>query len=79
MKALKELDEEKVFKNWGTQTEKEDTSNKLVNPRPTDSSVNASRSPEKGAQQRQKRLNSASQRSSSLPPSNRKSSTPSKG
>ncbi|XP_065760056.1 M-phase phosphoprotein 9 isoform X4 [Muntiacus reevesi] len=78
MKALKELDEEKVFKNWGTQTEKEDTSNKLVNPRPTDSSVNASRSPEKGAQQRQKRFNSASQRSSSLPPSNRKSSTPTK-
>ena len=27
MKALKEFDEEKVFKNWGTQTEKEDTSN----------------------------------------------------
>ena len=27
MKALKELDEEKVFKHWGTQTEKEDTSN----------------------------------------------------
>ncbi|XP_043297803.1 M-phase phosphoprotein 9 isoform X2 [Cervus canadensis] len=78
MKALKELDEEKVFKNWGTQTEREDTSNKLVNPRPTDSSVNASRSPEKGAQQRQKRFNSASQRSSSLPPSNRKSSTPTK-
>nr|XP_025123549.1 M-phase phosphoprotein 9 isoform X7 [Bubalus bubalis] len=76
MKALKELDEEKVFKHWGTQTEKEDTSNKLVNPRPADSSVNASRSPEKGAQQRQKRFNSASQRSSSLPPSNRKSSTP---
>ncbi|XP_055406416.1 M-phase phosphoprotein 9 isoform X2 [Bubalus kerabau] len=78
MKALKELDEEKVFKHWGTQTEKEDTSNKLVNPRPADSSVNASRSPEKGAQQRQKRFNSASQRSSSLPPSNRKSSTPTK-
>ncbi|KAM9749018.1 M-phase phosphoprotein 9 isoform 7-T7 [Dama dama] len=78
MKALKELDEEKVFKHWGTQTEREDTSNKLVNPRPTDSSVNASRSPEKGAQQRQKRFNSASQRSSSLPPSNRKSSTPTK-
>ncbi|XP_061240638.1 M-phase phosphoprotein 9 isoform X3 [Bos javanicus] len=76
MKALKELDEEKVFKNWGTQTEKEDTSNKLVNPRPADSSVNASRSPERGAQQRQKRFNSASQRSSSLPPSNRKSNTP---
>ncbi|XP_060257107.1 M-phase phosphoprotein 9 isoform X7 [Ovis aries] len=78
MKALKELDEEKVFKSWGTQTEKEDTSNKLVNPRPADSSVSASRSPEKGAQQRQKRFNSASQRSSSLPPSNRKSSTPTK-
>ncbi|TKC50255.1 hypothetical protein EI555_000748 [Monodon monoceros] len=72
MKALKELDEEKVFKNWGTQTEKEDTSNKLVTPRLTDTSVNASRSPEKGAQQRQKRFNSASQRSSSLPPSNPK-------
>uniref|UniRef100_A0A8C5USG1 M-phase phosphoprotein 9 n=1 Tax=Microcebus murinus TaxID=30608 RepID=A0A8C5USG1_MICMU len=40
--------------------------------------INASRSPEKCAQQRQKRLNSASQRSSSLPPSNRKSSTPTK-
>uniref|UniRef100_A0A8C9BWU2 M-phase phosphoprotein 9 n=1 Tax=Phocoena sinus TaxID=42100 RepID=A0A8C9BWU2_PHOSS len=76
MKALKELDEEKVFKNWGTQTEKEDTSN--MTPRLTDTSVNASRSPEKGAQQRQKRFNSASQRSSSLPPSNRKSSTPTK-
>ncbi|CAI9156989.1 unnamed protein product [Rangifer tarandus platyrhynchus] len=78
MKALKELDEEKVFKNRGTQTEKEDASNKLVNPRPTDSLVNASRSPEKGAQQRQKRFNSASQRSSSLPPSNRRSNTPTK-
>ncbi|XP_057602068.1 M-phase phosphoprotein 9 isoform X2 [Hippopotamus amphibius kiboko] len=77
MKALKELDEEKVFKNWGTQTEKEDTLNKLMNPRQTDTSVNASRSPEKGAQQRQKRFNS-SQRSSSLPPSNRKSSIPTK-
>ncbi|XP_023372600.1 M-phase phosphoprotein 9 [Otolemur garnettii] len=78
MKALQELDEEKIFKNWGTQTEKEDTSNKSVNPRQTETSVNASRSPEKCAQQRQKRLNSASQRSSSLPPSNRKSSIPTK-
>lgn len=26
MKALKELDDERIFKNWGTQTEKEDTS-----------------------------------------------------
>ncbi|XP_032099006.1 M-phase phosphoprotein 9 isoform X3 [Sapajus apella] len=78
MRALKEVDEGKIFKNWGTQTEKEDTSNKLANPRQTESSVFASRSPEKCAQQRQKRLNSASQRSSSLPPSNRKSSTPTK-
>ncbi|XP_078193732.1 M-phase phosphoprotein 9 isoform X4 [Callithrix jacchus] len=78
MRALKEVDEGKIFKNWGTQTEKEDTSNKLVNPRQTESSVFASRSPEKCAQQRQKRLNSASQRSSSLPPPNRKSSTPTK-
>ncbi|XP_030677457.1 M-phase phosphoprotein 9 isoform X3 [Nomascus leucogenys] len=76
MRALKELDEGKMFKNWGTQTEKEDTSN--INPQQTETSVNASRSPEKCAQQRQKRLNSASQRSSSLPPSNRKSSTPTK-
>ncbi|XP_065381349.1 M-phase phosphoprotein 9 isoform X4 [Macaca fascicularis] len=76
MRALQELDEGKIFKNWGTQTEKEDTSN--INPRQTEASVNASRSPEKCAQQRQKRLNSASQRSSSLPPSSRKSSTPTK-
>uniref|UniRef100_A0A667H258 M-phase phosphoprotein 9 n=1 Tax=Lynx canadensis TaxID=61383 RepID=A0A667H258_LYNCA len=76
MKALKELDEGKILKSWGTQTEKEDTSN--MNPRQTETSVSASRSPEKCAQQRQKRFNSASQRSSSLPPSTRKSSTPTK-
>ncbi|XP_025789134.1 M-phase phosphoprotein 9 [Puma concolor] len=75
-KALKELDEGKILKSWGTQTEKEDTSN--MNPRQTETSVSASRSPEKCAQQRQKRFNSASQRSSSLPPSTRKSSTPTK-
>uniref|UniRef100_A0A8D1JL62 M-phase phosphoprotein 9 n=2 Tax=Sus scrofa TaxID=9823 RepID=A0A8D1JL62_PIG len=78
MKALKELDEEKLFKNWGTQTEKEDASNKLVTSRQADTSVNAGQSPEKGAQQRQKRFHSASQRSSSLPPSNRKSCAPTK-
>ncbi|XP_052611396.1 M-phase phosphoprotein 9 isoform X4 [Peromyscus californicus insignis] len=78
MKALKELDEERIFKNWGTQTEKEDTSSKLVNPRQTEPSVNTGRSPEKGAQQRPKRQSSASQRSSSLPPSSRKASTPTK-
>lgn len=27
LKALRELDEKKKLKNWGTQTEKEDTSN----------------------------------------------------
>ncbi|XP_072581177.1 M-phase phosphoprotein 9 isoform X11 [Vulpes vulpes] len=77
MKALKELDEGKIFKNWGTQTEKEDTSNKLVNPRQTETSISTNRSPEKCAQ-RQKRFNSASQRSSSLPPSTRKLNTPTK-
>lgn len=78
IKALKELDEERLFKNWGTQTEKEDSSSKLVNPRQTEPSVNTGRSPEKCAQQRPKRQSSASQRSSSLPPSNRKANTPTK-
>ncbi|KAL1768423.1 M-phase phosphoprotein 9 isoform X1 [Sigmodon hispidus] len=78
MKALKELDEDRIFKNWGTQTEKEDTSSKLVNPRQTEPSVNTGRSPEKCAQQRSKRQSSASQRSSSLPPSSRKANTPTK-
>ncbi|XP_040843026.1 M-phase phosphoprotein 9 isoform X2 [Ochotona curzoniae] len=78
MKALKELDEEKIFKNWGTQTEKEDTSNRSVTPRRLETPVTASRCPEKCVQQRPRRLGSASQRSSSLPPSGRKSSTPTK-
>ncbi|XP_076779005.1 M-phase phosphoprotein 9 isoform X2 [Arvicanthis niloticus] len=78
IKALKELDEERIFKNWGTQTEKENSSSKSVNPRQTESSVNTGRSPEKCAQQRPKRQSSASQRSSSLPPSNRKANTPTK-
>lgn len=78
IKALRELDEERIFKNWGTQTEKEDSSSKLVNPRQTEPSVNTGRSPEKCAQQRPKRQSSASQRSSSLPPSNRKANTPTK-
>ncbi|XP_054450143.1 M-phase phosphoprotein 9 [Pteronotus mesoamericanus] len=78
IRALKELDEEKIFKNWGTQTEKEDASHKLVNPQPTETAAGASRSPEKCAQQRPKRVASASQRSSSLPPSTRKSSAPTK-
>ncbi|XP_053525789.1 M-phase phosphoprotein 9 isoform X2 [Artibeus jamaicensis] len=78
MRALKELSEEKVFKNWGTQTEREDTSHKLVNPQQTEVSVGTSRSPEKCAQQRPKRAASTAQRSSSLPPSTRKSSAPTK-
>ncbi|XP_045152658.1 M-phase phosphoprotein 9 [Echinops telfairi] len=78
VKALKELDGEKMFKTWGTQTEKEDAANKLVNCRPAETAVGACRSLEKCAQQRPKRLNSASQRSSSLPPSNRKPKTPTK-
>ncbi|XP_012586622.1 PREDICTED: M-phase phosphoprotein 9 isoform X2 [Condylura cristata] len=78
VKALKEFNEEKIFKNWGTQTEKESTFHKLANSRETETSVNESRSPEKCAQQRPKKFNSASQRSSSLPPSNRKPSTPTK-
>ncbi|XP_031193781.1 M-phase phosphoprotein 9 isoform X3 [Mastomys coucha] len=78
IKALKELDEERIFKNWGTQTEKEDSSSKLVNPRQTEPSVNTGRSPEKCTQQRPKRQSSASQRSSSLPPSSRKANTPTK-
>ncbi|KAM4827433.1 M-phase phosphoprotein 9 isoform 4-T5 [Thomomys bottae] len=75
MKGLKELDEGRILKNWGTQTEKEDSS---VNSQHTESSLSASHSPEKCTQQRQKRQSPASQRSSSLPPSNRKSSTPTK-
>jgi hypothetical protein len=50
----------------------------LVNSRQTEPSVNTGRSPEKCAQQRPKRQTSASQRSSSLPPSSRKANTPSK-
>ncbi|NXJ95226.1 MPP9 phase, partial [Corythaixoides concolor] len=82
IKAFKELEEGKAFKDWGTQTEKEDTSAKTSNRRQTvgfvETSLVANRSPEKGKDQhRPKRYSSPSgQRSSSLPPSNRKSSTP---
>ncbi|XP_045698569.1 M-phase phosphoprotein 9 isoform X4 [Phyllostomus hastatus] len=78
MRALKELNEEKIFKNWGTQTEKEDTSHKPVNPQQAEGSAGAGRPPEKCAQQRPRRAAPAAQRSSSLPPSTRKSSAPSK-
>lgn len=50
----------------------------LVTPPQTEPSVNTGRSPEKCTQQRPKRQSSASQRSSSLPPSSRKANTPSK-
>ncbi|NXV97266.1 MPP9 phase, partial [Calonectris borealis] len=82
IKAFKELEEGKAFKDWGTQTEKEDTSTKTSNRRQTvgfvETSVVANRSPEKGKDQhRPKRYSSPSGlRSSSLPPSNRKSNTP---
>ncbi|KFZ47396.1 M-phase phosphoprotein 9 [Antrostomus carolinensis] len=82
IKAFKELEEGKAFKDWGTQTEKEDTPAKTSNRRQTvgfvEASLVANRSPEKGKDQhRPKRYSSPSgQRSSSLPPSNRKSNTP---
>ncbi|KFV94400.1 M-phase phosphoprotein 9 [Fulmarus glacialis] len=82
IKAFKELEEGKAFKDWGTQTEKEDASTKTSNRRQTvgfvETSVVANRSPEKGKDQhRPKRYSSPSGlRSSSLPPSNRKSNTP---
>ncbi|NXX81668.1 MPP9 phase, partial [Urocolius indicus] len=82
IKAFKELEEGKAFKDWGTQTEKEDTSAKTSNRRQTvgfvETSLASNRSPEKGREQyRAKRYNSPSgQRSSSLPPSNRKPTTP---
>uniref|UniRef100_A0A8C0GK06 M-phase phosphoprotein 9 n=1 Tax=Chelonoidis abingdonii TaxID=106734 RepID=A0A8C0GK06_CHEAB len=86
MKAFKELEEGKAFKSWGTQTEKEDTSTskfiyilgfvltcilEII-------TFSANRSPEKYRdQQRPKRYSSPSgQRSSSLPPSNRKANIP---
>ncbi|XP_044846140.1 M-phase phosphoprotein 9 isoform X2 [Mauremys mutica] len=82
MKAFKELEEGKAFKSWGTQTEKEDTSTKTSHRRQTvgfnESTFSANRSPEKCRdQQRPKRYSSPSgQRSSSLPPSNRKANIP---
>ncbi|NXA30094.1 MPP9 phase, partial [Ibidorhyncha struthersii] len=82
IEAFKQLEEGKAFKDWGTQTEKEDTSAKTSNRRQTvgfvETSLVANRSPEKGKDQhRPKRYSSpCGQRSSSLPPSNRKSNTP---
>ncbi|XP_040466558.1 M-phase phosphoprotein 9 isoform X2 [Falco naumanni] len=51
IKAFKELEERKAFKDWGTQTEKEDASAKTSNRRQTvgfvETSLVANRSPEK--------------------------------
>ncbi|XP_050174137.1 M-phase phosphoprotein 9 isoform X1 [Myiozetetes cayanensis] len=80
IKAFKELEEGKVFKDWGTQTEKEDPPAKTSHRRQTVGFVEASlaATPEKGKEQhRPKRFSSPSgQRSSSLPPSTRKANTP---
>ncbi|XP_044529124.1 M-phase phosphoprotein 9 [Gracilinanus agilis] len=82
IKVYKNLEEGKIFKNWGTQTEDDDTSN--INRRQTvgfvpEATFSRNRSPEKGSHQRSKKYNSSSsQRSSSLPPSNRKASTSTK-
>ncbi|XP_064582731.1 M-phase phosphoprotein 9 isoform X2 [Zonotrichia leucophrys gambelii] len=82
LKAFKELEEGKILKDWGTQTEKEDAPAKPSARRQTvgfvEPSLAANRSPEKGRDQhRPKRFSSpCGQRSSSLPPANRKPSTP---
>ncbi|NXN15623.1 MPP9 phase, partial [Indicator maculatus] len=82
IKAFKELEQAKAFKDWGTQTEKEDASAKTSNRRQTvgfvETSLVVNRSPDKGREQhRPKRYSPPSgQRSSSLPPSNRKANTP---
>ncbi|NXX94980.1 MPP9 phase, partial [Centropus bengalensis] len=81
IKAFKELEEGKAYKDWGTQTEKDDISAKTLSRRQTvgfvETSLVPNRSPEKGRDQhRPKRYSPPSgQRSSSLPPSNRKSSS----
>ncbi|XP_069071082.1 M-phase phosphoprotein 9 isoform X2 [Pleurodeles waltl] len=80
MRAFKEFEDGKVLKSWGTQTEKTDTSIKALNRRSTvgfvDPSCGTSESPERHKGQKQtRRFGSPSgQRSSSLPPSNRRSS-----
>ncbi|KAK9391713.1 M-phase phosphoprotein 9 [Crotalus adamanteus] len=86
LKAFKEFEERKALKNRGAQAEKEEEAtaetNKTLVRCPvvgfTETSLGTSRSPEKSKEQpRHKKFNS-SQRSSSLPPSNRKTNTPTK-
>uniref|UniRef100_A0A8C6XNY0 M-phase phosphoprotein 9 n=1 Tax=Naja naja TaxID=35670 RepID=A0A8C6XNY0_NAJNA len=81
LKAFKEFEERKALKNRGVQAEKEDgaaAETSIVGF--AEMSLGASRSPEKSKEQlRHKKFNSSStQRSSSLPPSNRKTNTPTK-
>nr|XP_060641495.1 M-phase phosphoprotein 9 isoform X1 [Anolis sagrei ordinatus]XP_060641496.1 M-phase phosphoprotein 9 isoform X1 [Anolis sagrei ordinatus] len=87
IKAFKELEERKALKNWSTQTGKEEEEEEVAPTKPTprrptvgfdEVALNSNQSPEKGRDQlRSKRYSSPSgQRSSSLPPSNRKSNTP---
>ncbi|XP_058014319.1 M-phase phosphoprotein 9 [Ahaetulla prasina] len=88
LKAFKEFEERKALKNRGAQTEKEErataeTSKTAVRGPVvgfTETSLGTSRSPEKSKEHpRHKKFNpSSAQRSSSLPPSNRKTNTPTK-
>ncbi|XP_026579647.1 M-phase phosphoprotein 9-like [Pseudonaja textilis] len=88
LKAFKEFEERKALKNRGMQAEKEESAaaetSKTAVRCPVvgfaEVSLGASRSPEKSKEQpRHKKFNSSStQRSSSLPPSNRKTNTPTK-
>ncbi|XP_051828633.1 M-phase phosphoprotein 9 isoform X2 [Antechinus flavipes] len=81
IKSYKNHEEGKILKNWGTQTDNEDMSNKTSSRRQTvgfapDTAFSRNRSLEKGCHQRSRKYHcSSSQRSSSLPPSNRKSNT----
>ncbi|KAJ6656600.1 hypothetical protein lerEdw1_003487 [Lerista edwardsae] len=85
LKAFKELEERKASKSWGAQAGKEEVAMapaKAASRRPTvafdGAALGARRPPEKSKDHhRHKRYSSPSgQRSSSLPPSNRKSNTP---
>uniref|UniRef100_A0A8D2LDT1 M-phase phosphoprotein 9 n=1 Tax=Varanus komodoensis TaxID=61221 RepID=A0A8D2LDT1_VARKO len=79
MKAFRELEERKAVKNWGTQTSKEEE--EVAAPTMVgfdETALGSTRSPEKSKDHvRHKRYSPpGGQRSSSLPPSNRKPNTP---
>ncbi|MEE6504103.1 hypothetical protein FKM82_005067 [Ascaphus truei] len=74
IKAMRDFEDKKASESWGTETEKENAAYKLSSRRETIGFVDRwspRGSPEKH-RDRQRRLNSPSPRSSSLPPSNRK-------